>query len=42
MRGKEAEINLSWELAEDPKAGNPPSFMFVLDYLLNKAIEESD
>ena len=36
MRGKEAESNLDWELVEDPKAGNPPSFMFVLDYLLLK------
>jgi hypothetical protein len=42
MRGKEAEINLSWELAEDPKAGNPPSFIFVLDYLLNAAIQDQD
>lgn len=30
MRGKEAEINLKFELAEDPKAGNPPSFIFIL------------
>jgi hypothetical protein len=35
MRGKEAESNLDWELAEDPKAGNPPSFMFPLNYLTN-------
>lgn len=33
MRGKEPESNLNWELVEDPKAGNPPSFLFVLEYL---------
>jgi hypothetical protein len=37
MRGKEAESNLNWELAENPKAGNPPAFMFVLNFLLAKA-----
>ena len=42
MRGKEAEINLDWPLAEDHKAGNPPSFMFVLNYLTAVAIEEKD
>ena len=40
MRGKEAESNLDWELVEDPKAGNPPSFLFVLEYL-TKYFEES-
>lgn len=34
MRGKEAEINLDWTLTEDPLAGNPPSFMFPLQFLL--------
>jgi len=34
MRGKEAESNLPYDLAENPKAGNPPSFMFVLDFLV--------
>lgn len=34
MRGKQAESNLPYELFEDPKAGNPPSFMFVLQYLV--------
>jgi mannosyl-oligosaccharide glucosidase len=33
MRGKEPESNLNWELVEDPKAGNPPSFLFVLEFL---------
>jgi mannosyl-oligosaccharide glucosidase len=42
MRGKEAESNLDWNLVEEPKAGNPPSFMFVLDFLLGKAIKEQD
>ena len=42
MRGKEAESNLDWELVEDPKAGNPPSFMFVLDYLLLNYEETQD
>ena len=42
MRGKEAESNLDWELTENPKAGNPPSFMFVLNFLLTKAKKDSD
>ena len=42
MRGKEAESSLDWELAEDPKAGNPPSFIFVFDYLLLNYEETHD
>lgn len=42
MRGKEAESNLDWELVEDPKAGNPPSFMFVLEYLLQSYEKTQD
>ena len=42
MRGKEAESNLDWELTEDENAGNPPAFMFVLNYLLQKAQSEND
>eukprot|EP00347_Sterkiella_histriomuscorum_P002218 403369017 len=34
MRGKEAESNLNYDLFEDPNAGNPPSFIFVLQYLV--------
>jgi len=42
MRGKEAESNLNLELAEDPKAGNPPSFMFVLQYLVASLQQKQD
>lgn len=42
MRGKEAESNLDWQLAEDPKAGNPPSFMFPLNYLTNASLVQVD
>lgn len=42
MRGKEAESNLNWELAESIKEGNPPSFMFVMKYLVEKGIKDSD
>lgn len=42
MRGKEAESNLEWELAESIKEGNPPSFMFVMKYLLEKGIKNKD
>ena len=42
MRGKEAESNLNWDLIEDPKAGNPPSFMFILTYLLNQTMTKND
>lgn len=42
MRGKEAESNLDWTLVEDPKAGNPPSFMFVLQYLVDQYSSSSD
>ena len=42
MRGKEAEINLDYDLAEHPKAGNPPSFIFVMKYMLNRAKKEED
>lgn len=42
MRGKEAESNLNWELYEEQNAGNPPSFMFVLNYLLDHAKAHDD
>ena len=42
MRGKEAESNLDWELVEEWKAGNPPSFMFVLNYLLKDGKANND
>ncbi|CDW90142.1 mannosyl-oligosaccharide glucosidase [Stylonychia lemnae] len=42
MRGKEAESSLNYNLAENPKAGNPPSFMFVLEYLLDSLQQKQD
>ena len=42
MRGKEAEINLDFELAEDIKEGNPPAFMFILEHLLQQTVSTKD
>jgi hypothetical protein len=42
MRGKEAESNWPDGLTEKWKAGNPPSFIFVLTYLLDYADAQQD
>lgn len=42
MRGPEAESNIPYPLFEELKAGNPPTFYFDLDFLLQKAISDKD